>query len=151
MFLHIYAVNIVRHQQHYIWGTKTYASARDACPSFQNHRIVNNHFHTYKQCFREEQIVYLCDRCVLPSDEHKALPLLIENDLQSTGSDSFLQRFLLALLAAGELSSNMSAENPLQIHHIWKIHSKIAIKPKNVISFFLSQLSERTSKMQQNP
>lgn len=59
----------------------------DACPSFPKQSSAI--FHTYKQYFKE-QIVYLYDGCVLPFDEHKSIALLIDDDLQGTGTDFFL-------------------------------------------------------------
>lgn len=121
----------------FVWGTKTYASARDVYPSFPKQRVLNNLFHTYKNSSREEeQNIYLCDRCVLPSDEHKSLLVLIKDDLQGTRSAFFQQRFLLALLASGELGSYMSAAKPLQTHYSWKINCKVAIKTNNLFSPF---------------
>lgn len=82
------------------------------------------------------------DRCVLSSDEHKSIPLLINDDLQDTGTDFFLQRFLLAPLASREQSSYMSTANPF----IWKIRYTISIKTNKVISCFsLSSIKEQNT------
>lgn len=104
--------------------------------AFQN-RVLNNLFHTYKHSSREaEEKGYLRDRCVLPSDEHKSLLVLIMDDLQGTGSAFFQQRFLLAPLASGELSSYMAAVKPLLTHYSWKINRKITIKTNNLFPSF---------------
>lgn len=67
-------------------------------PKLSKTRILSNLLHTYKHCFREEeQIVYLCDRCVLSYDEHKSLLLLITNDLQDTDNYLSVEVFVVSV------------------------------------------------------
>lgn len=91
-------------------------SARDVCLVFPKYGIFNNLFHTEKQSFRE-QVVYLYDRCVLPSDEHKSLPLLIKDDLRGTGSDFLLQRLFWLHWLIGNSATTSATANLSQLEN----------------------------------
>lgn len=74
-FLHTCAVNIVRPQQLIFEGLRLMLQVERLAQAFQN--TESSTISHLQAVFREEQIVCLHDKRILPSNEHKSLPLLI--------------------------------------------------------------------------